>query len=184
MKELIDVVDKNGQPTGEIVDREYAHLHGIWHRTSHLWLVRKKNGVVQILLQKRAKDKESFPECYDISSAGHIPAGVDFVASAIRELKEELGIDANESDLIFCGDRKVVWDDTFYGNPFHDRQYSRVFMMWIDLDEEKFSVSADEVECVYWIDFDRCYHSVENNIFKHCIAMEELKILQKALSIY
>ena len=184
MKELIDIVDKNGQPTGEIVDRKYAHLHGIWHRTSHLWLVRKKNGVVQILLQKRAKDKESFPECYDISSAGHIPAGVDFKASAIRELKEELGIDANESDLIFCGDRKVIWDDTFYGNPFHDRQYSRVFMMWLDLDEEKFSVSVDEVERVCWIDFDRCYHSVENNMFKHCIAIEELEILRKALSIY
>ena len=108
MKEILDIIDKNGNLTGETVDREYAHLNGIWHRTSHLWLVRKPNDTVQILLQKRSEDKSSFPGCYDISSAGHIPAGVDFRESAIRELKEELGIDASESDLIFCGDRAVI----------------------------------------------------------------------------
>lgn len=181
MKEILDVIDEKGYPTGETVDREYAHLNGIWHRTSHLWLVRKKNNTVQILLQKRAEDKSSFPGCYDISSAGHIPASVDYKESAIRELKEELGIDASENDLIFCGDRTVVWDDNFHGKPFHDRQISRVFLMWTDLDEEQFSVDGDEVESVRWMDFDECCYGVENNLFKHCIVMEELEILRKAL---
>jgi 8-oxo-dGTP pyrophosphatase MutT (NUDIX family) len=31
----------------------------------------------------------------DVSSAGHIPVGIDFVESAIRELKEELGVSAS-----------------------------------------------------------------------------------------
>lgn len=40
--EYLDIVDEMGNPTGEIVEREYAHRHGIRHRTSHVWLLRKK----------------------------------------------------------------------------------------------------------------------------------------------
>jgi len=90
MSELIDVVDENGHPTGEIVEREYAHSNGIWHRTAHLWLVRVKDGHIQVLLQKRSENKESYPGCYDTSSAGHIPAGVDYKSSAIKNINEKL----------------------------------------------------------------------------------------------
>ncbi len=34
------------------------------------------------------REKDSFAGCYDISSAGHIPAGQDYLESALRELKE------------------------------------------------------------------------------------------------
>ena len=99
MKEFLDIVDENGQPTGEIVDRETAHAKGILHRTSHVWLARRKNGKVQILLQKRAEHKSSFPGCYDISSAGHIPAGDNYEVSAMRELEEELGITFDDENF-------------------------------------------------------------------------------------
>ena len=74
--EYLDVVDENGNPTGESVPRSRAHAEGIRHRTSHVWLMRIRNGRRQILLQKRSACKDSFPGCYDISSAGHIPAAV------------------------------------------------------------------------------------------------------------
>ncbi len=41
-KEILDIVDDNGQPTGEVIDRVTAHREGILHRTSHVWLVRMK----------------------------------------------------------------------------------------------------------------------------------------------
>ena len=103
--EFLDVVDENGNPTGEVVSREKAHREGIPHRTSHVWIVRIKGGRLQILLQKRSDDKDSYPGCYDISSAGHIPAGKDFVESALRELYEELGVKAQPKDLVVCGQR-------------------------------------------------------------------------------
>lgn len=179
MSELIDIVDENGYPTGETVERDEAHRYGIRHRTAHLWLAREKNGQIQLLLQKRSANKDSHPGCYDISSAGHIPAGGDYSSSAIRELKEELGVDAKEADLVFCGDRKVVWDDCFHGKPFCDRQHSRVFLIWLDLPEDRFLIDANEVESVRWMDFGQCYHAVENNLFHHCIAMEEMQLLGK-----
>ena len=49
--ELFDVVDENGMPTGEIIERSEAHRLGKPHRTSHVWIVRKKGERVEILLQ-------------------------------------------------------------------------------------------------------------------------------------
>ena len=182
MKEFLDIVDETGQPTGEIVDRETAHAKGVLHRTSHVWLARKKNGKIQILLQKRAKHKSSFPGCYDISSAGHIPAGDRYEISALRELKEELGVKAEEKDLIYCGERKVIWDDVFFGKPFHDRQISRVFLLWLDKEESEFTIQEEEVDSVLWMDFEQCYAGVQNGLFQNCIVLEELQMLMSAFA--
>lgn len=81
MPEMLDIVDENGVPTGQSVPRTTAHAEGLRHRTSHVWIVRRKNGRVQVLLQMRCAAKDSYPGCYDISSAGHIPAGAEFVGS-------------------------------------------------------------------------------------------------------
>ena len=71
--EILDVVDETGAPTGETVERAEAHREGVRHRTAHVWIARNRNGRIQLLLQKRCMQKDSFPGCYDISSAGHIP---------------------------------------------------------------------------------------------------------------
>lgn len=34
-EEIFDIVDENGQPTGETVTRSQAHAEGIRHRTAH-----------------------------------------------------------------------------------------------------------------------------------------------------
>lgn len=39
--EYIDIVDEQGNPTGEKVERSIAHSQGIRHRTAHIWIVRK-----------------------------------------------------------------------------------------------------------------------------------------------
>ena len=59
------------------------------------------NDKKELLLQKRSATKKSHPNCWDISGAGHIRAGESVIEGAIRELKEELGIEANENDLRF-----------------------------------------------------------------------------------
>lgn len=52
--EIFDIIDENGNPTGKTVTREKAHTDGIPHRTAHIWIIRKKDGRVQVLLQKRS----------------------------------------------------------------------------------------------------------------------------------
>ena len=175
--ELLDIVNEDGIPTGEIIERSIAHEQGIRHRTSHVWLLRKRNEKIQVLLQKRSADKDSYPECYDISSAGHIPSGVDFVPSALRELKEELGITANEGELIYCGQRSFHYENVFHGKPFVDEQVSNVYVLWRDVEPSELNLQAEEVEEVIWMDFDYCIEGVKNNCFPNCIRMEELEML-------
>lgn len=175
--ELLDIVDKYGIPTGKTVTRKVAHRNGIRHRTSHLWLLRIHNGTVQVLLQKRSLNKDSFPGCYDISSAGHIPAGDGFVESALRELKEELGVDAEEDKLIYCGQRQFEFHEIFHGQEFWDNQVSNIYALWCDMEVEKFNIQRSEVDAVLWMDWDLCMDMVKNNKAPNCIWMDELEMI-------
>ena len=179
--EFFDVVDDLGNPTGVTVDRERAHAEGIPHRTAHVWIVRRKNDKVQILLQKRCENKDSFPGCYDISSAGHIPAGVEYIDSAIRELKEELGVDIRPEALVYCGVKNIVFDSVFHDKEVHDKQICKVFMLWLDMEEDEFSIQKEEIDEVRWMDFQECKIAVKENTIPNCILLDELEMLEPHL---
>ena len=105
--EYFDIRNEDGSLTGQIKARSRVHEDGDIHGTSHVWIVRRNNGgECELLLQKRSAGKDAYPGCYDISSAGHLPAGQEFLPSALRELYEELGIRAEKEDLIFLGIHK------------------------------------------------------------------------------
>ena len=178
--EYLDVVDETGRPTGQTVERSVAHAQGIRHRTAHVWLVRRRAGRLQVLLQRRSEDKDSNPGKYDISSAGHIPAGVEWKPSALRELQEELGVNAREEQLHYCGQRRFFHQAVFHGKPFLDRQVSNVYLLWLDLDEEAFTLQKEEVSEVRWLDFETCLRDVKAGAIPNCIAPEELELVQRA----
>jgi 8-oxo-dGTP pyrophosphatase MutT (NUDIX family) len=152
--EYLDVVDEKGRPTGGIVSREEAHEKGVRHRTSHVWLLRMKDGELQVLLQKRSDGKDSFPGCYDISSAGHIPAGEEPLPSALRELYEELGVSCRAEDLHYCGQCVIGFDREFRGKVFRDRQVSSIYILWLDREEDQFILLEEEILLVRRFDFD------------------------------
>lgn len=179
--ELFDIVDENGIPTGDTIERTVAHKTGVRHRTSHVWIVRKRNDRVEILLQKRCKDKDSFPGCYDISSAGHIGQGDDFVPSALRELEEELGIVVSPKELIDCGLHYKYIDQVFHGERFVDNQVSRVFLLWKDIEVEELKIQQEEIDEVRWFDFETCKQAVANHTIPNCIDLEELAKLEERM---
>ncbi len=182
--EILDVVDEYGEPTGETVDRESAHAKGIRHRTSHVWVVRKNNGIYELLLQKRSADKDAYPGCLDVSSAGHIPAGCGYIESARRELNEELGIDAEDKEFIDCGIKpsRGIRRNIFHGKEFVDNQISRVFIVFKDVEAEDIACQKEELESVEWMTLDACMKMVERNSRPNCLDMNELKIIEEKLS--
>ncbi len=177
--ELLDIVDENGCPTGGTVEREIAHREGIRHRTAHVWLMRMGRDGAEVLLQKRSADKDSHPGCYDISSAGHIPAGVDFIPSALRELQEELGLTADGSELVYCGQRRFYFAAEFHGKPFIDHQVSNVYCIWRDVAPENLVLQESEVESVRWMNLEECKAAVREKRIHNCIFLEELEMLPK-----
>ncbi len=176
--ELLDIVDKNGMPTGRTVDRSIAHKLGIRHRTAHLWIICRRDGEAHILLQKRSDIKDCHPGCYDISSAGHIPAGMDYIPSAIRELKEELGIDASPNELIYLGVKEDSFDMVFHDKPFRDEHISRIFLLERDLPESAFILQEEEVSEVRWMPLKDCITAVEQNSIPNCIAIDVLYMIR------
>ena len=183
--ELLDVVDENGEPTGETVGREAAHRDGVRHRTAHVWLVRLGMlGQMQVLVQKRAADKDSFPGCWDVSSAGHVPAGQDWTTSALRELKEELGVEARPEDLQWLGVHPVEHDGVFHGKPFCNRQVSAVFALRCDKRADEFAVQKSEIESVEWTDLDDCIEVVRKKALPNCISLWELKRIDRKVWLY
>jgi isopentenyldiphosphate isomerase len=179
--EWLDEVDASGEPTGRVFERAYVHANGIRHRTSHVWIVRDRDGEKEILLQKRSMTKDSFPGDYDISSAGHIPAGSGFAESALRELKEELGLDAREEDLIMIDDLAIQNELVFYGKPFRDSQISRVYYLQLDVEPDQLTLQQSEVDSVMWIGLEECIKRTKNGEFP-CLFPDELKMLKDTFS--
>ena len=98
--ELFDILNEDGTKSGIVRERGVAHLDGSLHATVHIWIARPNaESGYDILLQRRSHHKDSSPDCLDISSAGHISTGDDFLPSAMREAKEELGLTLDPGKL-------------------------------------------------------------------------------------
>ena len=179
--EYFDIVDETGRPTGRVVSREEAHLLGLCHRTSHIWVLRWKNVRWQVLLQKRSEEKDSFPGCWDCSSAGHIPAGSDFVPSALRELQEELGVTASTKDLLFCGRRHSRYAGRFHGKAFLDDEVTNVYALFLDRAAEDFVIQKEELSCVRWFDLEDTLRAIPAGSIPHCVYPQELKLVQETI---
>lgn len=118
MDEYIDIVDANGIPTGVSELKSIIHQKGLYHNTVHIWFY-SKNG--EILLSQRSAKKSICPLMWDVSVAGHIDAGESIEQAALRETKEEIGLDITESDLQKIGMFKCFqsYDSGIADNEFH-----------------------------------------------------------------
>ena len=180
-KEYLDIVDEEGNPTGKTIDRELAHKDGILHRTAHVWVVRKGTDGYEILLQKRSMEKDSFPGLYDTSSAGHIPAGADYVESAIRELSEELGIKAKPDELTYAGIFRIRYEKEFHGRIFKDNEVTKVYVYMEPVDVERLTLQESEVEEVRWFKLNEVAEEIKTSRKRFCVPSEGLGILIKFL---
>ena len=176
--ELLDLADAQGNPTGQVRERTLVHLYGDRHRTSHVWIVRPDHkGSFEVLLQKRAAGKDSYPGCYDISSAGHIPAGCGYLESALRELQEELGLHTEPEELVLLGFHEGNVRSNFHNRPFHNHEYSAVYLLRKDIEPASLSLQAEEIESVCWMEYEACLEGIKSGALNHCIFPEEFELL-------
>lgn len=185
--ELLDIRRQDGSLNGEVRERSIVHENGDLHGTTHVWIVRKStSGAWEVLLQKRSQNKDSFPGRYDTSSAGHIPAGSDYLESALRELEEELGIHAEEADLkeafMHCGYAEME----FYGKPFKNAEISMVYIYEKEVDIAQLKLQKEEVESVCWMEYETVLGEVREEAGKginekYCIFLDEFEQLGKWL---
>ncbi len=88
--ERFPVVDENDTVIGD-APRSEVHGNNLRHRAVHILIF---NGAGELFLQKRSRWKDRHPLLWDSSAAGHVEAGEEYDEAAVRELQEELGVQA------------------------------------------------------------------------------------------
>jgi isopentenyl-diphosphate delta-isomerase type 1 len=91
--EIFDIVNERDEVIGQRTRGE-VHRTGLRHRAVHV-LVYNRNG--ELFLQKRSMQKDTFPGAWDSSASGHLDTGEDYDACAVRELREELGLETTRA---------------------------------------------------------------------------------------
>ena len=138
--EYWDVLDENGNPTGEIMKKydEKVFERGLYHLGSDLWPINSEN---KILIQKRSSQKRLEPNVWAMTG-GSVIIGENSKQTIIRESKEELDINVNCDDLKLITRFKTgnVWIDTY------------IIKKDYDISEMKFK--EDEVSEVKWASFE------------------------------
>ena len=87
-EEWFDVVNERDEVVRQATRRE-VHATGLWHRAVHVLVF---GGTGEVLLQRRSLTKDLSPGLWDSSCSGHLDAGEDYDAAAVRELREEIGV--------------------------------------------------------------------------------------------
>jgi len=109
-----------------------------------VWLVKHEGDKTFVLFQKRSEYVQN-AGYYDSSAGGHIDEGEDPLTSALRETKEEIGLELTPEDLKFvctyATDKKLIW----------------VYLSDRTGKNDELALSEEEVETVEWVtleDFD------------------------------
>ncbi|PCJ93443.1 MAG: hydrolase [Flavobacteriaceae bacterium] len=142
MDELLDVLDTDGNYTGEIILKSVAHQNGIFHPTVHIWFYTK---TAKILIQQRGSAKNIFPLLWDVSVAGHIGAGEEILTSALREIEEEIGLSISETDLQKIG---VFKSRQHHHNTLVDCEFHHTFICELKVPLGQLTKQESEVEAL------------------------------------
>lgn len=87
--EWVPLVDEKGMVIGKATRAEVHRGQGKLHPVIHLHIINSKG---EIYLQKRAKNKDTFPGKWDTSVGGHVDLGETIEHALLRETAEELNI--------------------------------------------------------------------------------------------
>ena len=165
--ELWDVYDKYRQKTGRTHERGNPLNEGDYHLVVHVWIVNDKG---EFLIQKRQPWKNGWPNMWDGSAAGSAILGDSSEAAAIRETKEELGIDLDISkgEILFTIKSSSSFEDIWLVRQNVDindlkLQYEEVAdAKWATLEEIKLMMQSGEFISLDY--YDDLFEMINSNI--------------------
>jgi len=137
MGELWDLLDENGNKIGKLHERGTPLAEAYYFLVVAVWI---RNSKGEFLITRRAADKNHLWH----TTGGCATAGDDSITAALRETKEEIGIDLNPDKAAFFKRtiRKRLEDDGLY---FQD-----VWLFREDVDIAKIVLQPEEICDVMW----------------------------------
>jgi isopentenyl-diphosphate delta-isomerase type 1 len=156
MEEMFDVLDENGNFTNQVIEREICHKEGLWHRAVVVFIINSDN---QVLLQKRSTNKKLWPNLWDLTAGGHVLTGEFGFEAAIRETKEEIGLDIDKKDLLFIGGAK----STNIKGDIINNHFNEYFIVNKDIDIDELTLQEEEVQAIKWFNSAELIKKIHNN---------------------
>ena len=120
--DIYDVVDENDRVIGKAT-RQEVHDKGLIHRTVMFFIFDKKG---RIFVTQRTKNKEFFKEYWSIVLGGHVNSGETYEEAAIRECKEETGIECKPVYMGFFKQRIPEEKENVKVYAFHTDKFPKV----------------------------------------------------------
>lgn len=164
--EYWDIYDKDRNKTGKIIKRGERLLNGEYHLIVHIWI---KNSNNEFLVQQRSEFVKN-PLIWS-TTGGSAIAGEDSKTAALREVKEELGIDlSKENGFLF--DVDIYEED-------NQKYISDTYLYFIDLDIDKVKLQQEEVKQVKYLKMDKIKEMMKNGdffIYNYLDKLEKTKL--------
>lgn len=171
--ELLDIINEKGKIIGT-KERKQIYQDGDLHRTVHIWVI---NSAKEILVQKRSSKKDTFPNLWAISTAGHVKTGENSVETALRELREELGIKKDEKDLEYLFSVRRKQEE----NGMHINTLDDVYLIEEDLDVDNTKLQFSELTDIKYVYYEYLEQIFKNNDPDYVPRTEEHDLLFKYL---
>ena len=175
--EFLNLIDSEAHITAESKPRSLVHRDGELHPAVHIWIIKRKDMGIYVLLQKRSHEKRIAPDCYDVSAAGHVGQGEEFRSTAVRETAEELGLKIHGSRLELIG----LMRNSYTAEGISDNELRAVYLCREDVDVDRLVLQSSEVSDVCWAEIDELLAVMDDGEFKHCISLDELALIKKAV---
>ena len=156
--ELIDILNDDFSFLKTDLKSE-AHKHGWLHPCIHVWFFTDDG---QLLVQKRSPDKQTFPNLWDVSVAGHIGNGENKIDAAIREVEEEIGLKINSEDLEFIG----TFSECHTHRPnFTDNEIHYIYLSKLSVTIDQLKIQKEELSAIKLIPIDSFKNVLEKTDF-------------------
>ena len=173
--EIWQELDYNGERLGGIEPAKLDEDKVRRFSSVAIMLYRYKDGEVEFLFQHRSKFLKGNPDKWDVSAGGHVNLDEEKIDAAVRETKEEIGIDVDAKNLELAG-IFIRWK-IFVCLYFYD---------WTGKDDT-FSFNDEEVEEVKWVkysDFNEFIPNLkwtlaEDKLFRYYLNDWNDRILEK-----
>lgn len=94
-EEKLEIINENDEVIGT-ESRKVVHQKGLLHREIHIWFMTPDR---EIIFQHRSKDKDTYPDKLDATVGGHVDPGMTYDETAIKECREETGINIDPMKL-------------------------------------------------------------------------------------
>ncbi len=137
MEQLEIVRESDGLPLGIYLPRNEVIGHGAWVRSTNVFIL---NASGEVLCHQRSQEKERFPGTWCTHLGGHVGKGESYESNALKETREESGIDLDPSQLL-------AWRTTRLASA---RLWVREFVAIVDAPIEDLTPQPGEVDRFVW----------------------------------